>query len=310
MQSGDLGDPPHSNTIGLDGRQCGQVVNPSAVILPCGQRLHLQHGPIDLIIGADGDRQAAFAAATDRFAGVLQELADELSELRLALRPDVPKPQGHIARRMDNATRPFCEDTFVTRMAAVAGSVADTVLEAMKNAELSRAYVNNGGDIAVHLTQGQSFTLAMSGHDGGELGRITIQHDDPIRGIATSGRHGRSHSLGIADSVTVLAHNAASADVAATLIANAVDLPGHPAITRVPASTLDESSDLGDLPVVTGLGQLTQSEARHALSYGRACSDSYIQRNLVSGAALFLQDQSETTCPAQLSLTQRTSHHA
>ena len=285
-------------------------MGPSAVILPCGQRLHLQHGPIDLIIGADGDRQAAFTAATDRFASVLQELADELPELRLAMRADVPKPQGHIAGRMDDAVRPFCDETFVTRMAAVAGSVADTVLEAMKTTELSRAYVNNGGDIAVHLTQGQSFTLAMSGHDGRELGRITIQHDDPIRGIATSGRHGRSHSLGIADSVTVLARNAASADVAATLIANAVDLPGHPAITRVAASTLDETSDLGDLPVVTGVGPLSLRDVRHALSYGRARSDRYIQRNLVSGVAIFLQDQSETTCPAQLSLTQRTPHHA
>jgi hypothetical protein len=26
-----------------------------------GRRLHLQHGPIDLIIGADGDRESAFA---------------------------------------------------------------------------------------------------------------------------------------------------------------------------------------------------------------------------------------------------------
>lgn len=281
-----------------------------ADILPCGKRLHLQHGPIDLIIGADGDRKAAFKAATDRFATVLEELVSELPELRLQLSVDAPIPFGHVARRMDQAVRPFTQGTFVTRMAAVAGSVADTILEAMSAMSLSRAYVNNGGDIALHLAEGQSFTLAMAGHDLCDLGRVTIHHDDPIRGIATSGRHGRSFSLGIADSVTVLAVNAASADAAATLIANAVDLPGHAAITRQPASQLDDTSDLGDLPIVVACEPLSVHDKICALSYGRALTDEYIQRNLISGAALFLQGQSDTTCPAQLTLAQRTPNHA
>ena len=59
-----------------------------------------------------------------------------------------------------------------------------------------------------------------------------------MRGIATSGWRGRSFSLGIADAVTVLAATAAEADAAATVIANAVDLPGHPAIdTRAGAAS-------------------------------------------------------------------------
>ena len=37
------------------------------------------------------------------------------------------------------------------------------------------------------------------------LGKATVRADDPVRGVATSGRHGRSFSLGIADAVTVLA---------------------------------------------------------------------------------------------------------
>ena len=51
-----------------------------------------------------------------------------------------------------------------------------------------------------------------------------------MRGVATSGWRGRSFSLGIADAVTVLARTGAAADAAATIIANAVDLPGHPAV--------------------------------------------------------------------------------
>lgn len=281
-----------------------------AVILPCGQRLHLQHGPIDLIIGAEGDQQTAFRVATERFSTILEELVSELPELRLPLTRDAPTPLGDTAQRMDRAVRPTVTNTYVTRMAAVAGSVADTVLDAMKVATLSRAYVNNGGDIALHLTKGQTFTLAMAGHDGFDFGRITIQYDDPIRGIATSGRHGRSFSLGIADSVTALAENAARADVAATLIANAVDLPEHPAITRAPATTLDDTSDLADLPVVVACGRLAEYDITNALELGRAKTDAFIDQNLISGAALFLQGQSETTCPAQLSIAQRTPHYA
>ncbi len=282
----------------------------SAVILPCGQRLHLQHGPIDLIIGVDGDRQAAFSAAKTRFTTVLQELSDELSELRLPLTSDVPRPLGHIAQRMDTAARPFCTDGFVTRMAAVAGSVADTILDAMKDTSVTRAYVNNGGDIAIHLKPGQSFTLAMADHDGIDLGQIQIQYDDPIRGIASSGRHGRSHSLGIADSVSVLARDAASADVAATLVANAVDLPDHPAITRTVACDLDDDSDLGELLVVTDIGELSEDETSQALQNGAARAVTYLHRNLISGVALFLNGQSESICPAEISLTQRTLQHA
>jgi ApbE superfamily uncharacterized protein (UPF0280 family) len=49
-------------------------MNPMAAILPCGTRLHLQHGPIDLIISADGQRERAFEAANACFQTVLTEL--------------------------------------------------------------------------------------------------------------------------------------------------------------------------------------------------------------------------------------------
>ena len=106
-------------------------MGPVARILPCGTRLHLQHGPIDLVIGADGDREAAFAAAKARFEVVLEELVGELPLLKSQVTAYSPCPVGAISQRMDQATRPHCQ-TFVTRMAAVAGAVADTVLEAMQ----------------------------------------------------------------------------------------------------------------------------------------------------------------------------------
>jgi len=284
-------------------------MGPVAALLPDGKRLHLQHGPIDLIIGADGDRDRAFQAARARFETVLAELVQELATLR-ARSPSVPA-SGQIANKMLMAAAHFDTSAFVTPMAAVAGAVADTILKAMTDAaNLSRAYVNNGGDIAIHLTPGARFKMAMAGHDGRGLGQIDIGFQDGIRGIATSGRHGRSLSLGIADSVTVLARSAAVADVAATLIANAVDLPGHPAITRKPAALCDDASDLGDQLVVTGCGTLSQEDTAQALANGAARARQFQNKGDITSACLFLNGQTATLHGTQFSITQGRREYA
>lgn len=285
-------------------------MGPTATILPDGARLHLQHGPIDLVISADGARKAAFEAATARFQCILNELVTELAALRQPLTAQTAAPKGAIARRMHQAAMPLRSAGYLTRMASVAGSVADEVLQAMTQAaDLRRAYVNNGGDIAVHLTQDASFTTAMMDHEGQPLGQIKLTDQDGVGGIATSGRHGRSFSLGIADSVTVLAKSAAQADVAATVIANAVDVPGHPAITRQAASRLDDTSDLGDLPVVTQCGQLSASDIAQALQNGYDRAETYINLKQIKGAALFLQGQSLATSGHLLSLQNKELHY-
>lgn len=260
-----------------------------AALSTCGTRLHLQHGPIDLIVKADGDRHAAFAAAARRFETILPELVAELGLLRSPLTPQSPQPEGTVARRMDAAARQFVETGFLTRMAAVAGSVADEVLQAMtRAARLERAMVNNGGDIALFLAEGAQYAVRMKSVTGTDLGDIVIRAGDGIGGIATSGRHGRSFSLGIADSVTVLAQTGAMADTAATLVANAVDVPGHPAITRAPANSLAPDSDLGSIPVVTGCAALPAALRDRALATGLARAEAYVQAGRIHGCALFL----------------------
>lgn len=285
---------------------------PQVAILDGGGRLHLQHGPIDLIIGADADqlggREQAFRAAAARFDGLLEALVDELPALRAELRPDTPEPAGPVARRMHFAALPYASEVFVTRMAAVAGSVADEILSAMTLAvPLRRAYVNNGGDIAIHMATGQHFTTAMAASDGQDLGRITLAADDGIAGIASSGAGGRSHSFGIADSVTTLAASAAQADVAATLIANAVDLPGHAAIRRRPACELQPDSDLGSRPVVIGVGSLSAVETRRALASGAALAARLVKEGRIAGAALFLRGEQMLT-GAQFRPSERLEH--
>ncbi|CAN5356382.1 UPF0280 family protein [soil metagenome] len=262
-----------------------------------GKRLHLQDGPIDLIVeacGTDSEVRAAYEVAFRRFTGLLDTLCDELPELRRAAHPDMCTLQGRVARRMHAAVAPFAEAAFITPMAAVAGAVAEEVLGAMTiSAELDRAYVNNGGDIALHLTGNERFTVGLVDHPGvpGLIGKTVIAASDSMRGIATSGWHGRSFSLGIADAVTVLARTAAQADAAATMIANAVDLPGHPLIIRQPAHDIQPDNDLGARLVTRGVGKLSYDEIITALEAGAGRARAFFAAGLIEGAALHLQGE-------------------
>jgi ApbE superfamily uncharacterized protein (UPF0280 family) len=273
--------------------------SPQITWLADGKRLHLQDGPIDLIIEANGtpdNVRTAYANAAARFDGLLDELCAELQLLRAQADPVSSKLQGTTARRMHDAVAPFAGDHFITPMAAVAGAVAEEILEAMTlAATLDRAYVNNGGDIALHLTAGQSFSVGLIDRPDRPslIGKTIVRSEDATRGIATSGRHGRSFSLGIADAVTVLAKTAAQADAAATIIGNAVDLPGHAAIARVPANDIQPDSDLGDRLVTRSVGFLSQDEIMQALAAGADCARELMQRGLIEGAALTLQGQIE-----------------
>jgi ApbE superfamily uncharacterized protein (UPF0280 family) len=325
---------------------------PQAHWLEDGRRLHLNHGPIDLIVeafGEEDERCAAYAQAVARFETILTELVAELPRLRMAVASPVdgaqyphPSPlpargretpaspfgprspvlahrsvvaesasplrggvrgegsdpaafsnfSGPTARRMEAAVAPLAKD-FITPMAAVAGAVADEVLAAMiAGRRLERAYVNNGGDSALHLEAGQSMRLAIAGTGHGLADRITIHARDRVRGVATSGWRGRSFSLGIADAVTVLARTGAEADAAATIVANAVDLPGHPAVTRQPAHDLAPDSDLGGRLVTTGVGGLSSAEIAEALERGFGVAGDLRRRGLIEAAALFLAGQS------------------
>ena len=261
------------------------------------RRLHLQDGPIDLIVEAHGsaaNKHAAYDAAIGRFTGLLDELCDELPLLRTAADPNACALQGVVARRMHAAVAPFAADHFITPMAAVAGSVAEEVLGAMvQAAPLSRAYVNNGGDIALYLTEAEAFTVGLIDRpDALGLMRTTvIRADDPARGIATSGWHGRSFSLGIADAVTVLAATAAQADAAATIVANAVDLRDHPAVIRCPANELQPDCDLGPRLVTRQVGLLREFEIAAALEAGAAKARQLLGRGLIEAAALHLKGE-------------------
>lgn len=275
----------------------GPMNGPSAQRLADG-RLHLGHGPIDVVLRGFGPPHAVLAAETAaalRFRTILEEIVAELDELRRPVADD-PFLQGAVPRRMLGACAPFAaRGIFVTAMAAVAGAVADELLATMRVAapDLARAFVNDGGDIALFVAPGHSLAIGLAAApmpDSGFDGALSISARDGIGGIATSGRGGRSFSLGIADAVTVLARDAATADAAATLIANAVDLDS-PAVRRRPAIELDPDSDLGERLVTVGLGKLTAAEVAAALEAGAACAEAWCRAGLIRAAALRLCGQ-------------------
>ena len=263
-------------------------------------RWHFQHGPIDLIIGADGDPAAvdrAIEHAWARFQGVLTELVSELTLLRVPVQ-DARTVKGPVAQRMVQACWPHRE-RFITPMAAVAGAVADELIAFFRAEErIRRACINNGGDIALHLTPRESYRVGLYA----DLGRIErrerhtldgdfeVRNDLPVRGVATSGWRGRSFSLGIADSVTVLARNAAEADAAATMVANSVNIE-DPAILRRPACDLKDDTDLGGRLVTVSVGALSADRVGEALDAGASAAHELIQRGEIFAAGLWLQGQ-------------------
>ena len=273
--------------------------------LPDG-RWHFQHGPMDIIIGASGSPasvETAHAAAWKRFTGILDELVRELAALRRPVRGPCPV-RGAIARRMWHACQPY-QSSFITPMAAVAGAVAQELIACYSKSGVSRAWINNGGDIALHLAPSQSVRIGLYTdlarldlneiHGGiGIDGQFEVASVLPVRGVATSGWRGRSFSLGIADSVTVLARTASEADAAATVIANAVDV-ADARIVRQPACELKDDTDLGSLPVTVDVPPLESALVQQALRAGLKRAQALRAAGLIWSAALVCQNQITTT---------------
>jgi uncharacterized protein len=265
-------------------------------------RWHLQHGPIDIVLKAEGEAAAVAAAHAEvwvRFAGVLAELVAELPMLRRPVVEGACPLQGRIARRMWQACVPH-RSGFITPMAAVAGAVAEELIACYRRPGVARAWVNDGGDIALHLSPGTALRIGLFAdlaqlHPAAALrdrlhsdAAFEVRAEMPVRGVATSGWRGRSFSLGIADSVTVFARSAAEADAAATVVANAVNV-ADARILRRPASELKDDSDLGDIPVTVDVPPLEARPVHEALATGRACAEALRDAGFIAAAALVCQ---------------------
>jgi len=250
-------------------------------------RLFLQHGPINIVIEAIGvDKKLAYFDAKKYFETLLDELVLDLKILKKEVVLN-RKFSNKISQGMQDATEKFTP-SFITPMAAVAGSIADNILKILVDSKnLEKAYVNNGGDVAFHLSQNQVMKTSLAAIPNMFA---EIEFKDQSRGIATSGWKGKSFSRGIADSVTVLADNAAMADAAATMICNAVDIYNHPKILKKPASEIYEESDLKNLLITVEVGELTKVEIREAIKNGYVTALQYVQKGLINNALIQLRE--------------------
>ncbi|WP_051548186.1 UPF0280 family protein [Sneathiella glossodoripedis] len=269
-------------------------------MMPDGRRLHLQHGPIDLICLAEGpdiEVYKAYQQADRYFETLLQGLVNDLPILRQKAGEEgrwIKAPNiCAVSENMIKAAEQFSHSYFVTPMAGVAGAVADAVLTEMcRETNLAKAYVNNGGDIAFSLSPGKVFkTVIVDNPDNPRCdAEIEITNSQPVRGIATSGWRGRSLSMGIADAVTVLARNAVDADIAATLIAGDVYVADNAVLQR-PAEEIDASTDLGRRLVTVDVKTLSPQARREALMKGMRTANVFMSKGVISGAYLSLQGE-------------------
>jgi len=169
------------------------------------------------------DSKAAIQAAVKEIKQHRKRLVEFIMkhpDFQYKLRPiDTNADAPRIIKLMMAASR----EANVGPMASVAGALADIGLEAMLREKARIAIVEDGGEIAaftekpivVSIFSSNSILLS-------KIGFFLERKDCPI-GIATSSsKTSHSLSLGKADSVTVVADNAALADAAATAICNSV----------------------------------------------------------------------------------------
>ncbi len=195
-------------------------------ILPNGTVL-VEYGPMRMFINVymSGNpvvelaREGAYMAIK-----VLKDLARFLPVIRekaqgLEIREGFPD----VVRRMIEATKKM-EEPDLTPLASVAGAASDVVADFIFSQGGTKIIVDNGGDIAIRLREGEMAKVGVKTDIDSKHPTylITIDSTMGIGGVATSGLGGRSFTKGIASAVTVLSENASLADAAATAIGNRV----------------------------------------------------------------------------------------
>jgi len=115
------------------------------------------------------------------------------------------------------------EKTGVGPMAAVAGALADLMLEDAVNEGCRYAIIENGGDIAMQVDRAAKVVVyAGSSPFSGKIGFEVMPEETPMGVCTSSGTVGHSISFGNADAAVAFADSAALADAAATALGNSV----------------------------------------------------------------------------------------
>jgi ApbE superfamily uncharacterized protein (UPF0280 family) len=248
-------------------------------------------GPMRLIIRAWDENKPQIdliREAADKSFTYLERIARCRPLLSRPIAAIEDLPQDELALSMINSTRAIGDED-LTPMAAVAGTIADAVANWLFERGATRVIVDNGGDIAVRLADGETVTVGVrpqviSRHISHV---IYLDSGRSTWGVTTSGVGGRSLTRGIASAVTVLANNASVADAAATAIGNACYVQDD-LIIQMPAEKIDPTSDLKDIPATTEVGPLSSEKILTAINSARKKADDLAQKGFIVGAFIAL----------------------
>lgn len=250
-------------------------------------RVFVDYGPASMVITARRDGVDLPELASQAFPLIrdsLREIAEALPILRQYPRDGDFSGLSGLPLVMAEAVLATGEPT-LTPMAAVAGTMADTVADWIYARGADFVAVNNGGDIALRLAPGQQLRMGILPDLEGSISQvITIRSEDGIGGVCTSGLGGRSLTRGIASSVSVFAARCAVADACATHIANCSYIDS-PRVHTCLAGEIEPESDIAGLTIVSAVEKLTEEEAERGLAQIRAEAEKQLRRGNLLFAA-------------------------
>jgi ApbE superfamily uncharacterized protein (UPF0280 family) len=258
-----------------------------------GGTVLVDYGPMHMFISVSENGKPLIQLAEEgaRFAmRVLEDLAKFLSVIKkksLGLGTEEIFPD--VVQRMIEATKKMKEPD-LTPLAAVAGSASDVVADFIFSRGGTKIIVDNGGDIAIRLREGEVARVGIKTEIDAKQPTYLISIDSTmgIGGVATSGLGGRSFTKGIASAATVLSQTAAFSDAAATVIGNFTNVE-DPSIVRSLAEKIYPDTDIAGEWVSIKVGKLSEEKVEEALNNGLSKAHSVYQRGLIHGALIALQ---------------------
>jgi hypothetical protein len=142
----------------------------------------------------------------------------QLDEVEVSKGKERSEPPEIVMRMIDAASK-----FGIGPMAAVAGTIAEFAVQAMRDAGATYAMVDNGGDIAL-LTDREVLVGIYAGSSSfSNKIALRVKPSSSLLGICTSsGTVGHSISFGTADAATAISKSASLSDAAATALGNAV----------------------------------------------------------------------------------------
>ena len=268
------------------------------LVLPDGTVL-VDYGPMHMFISAFENKKPLIKLAEEgaHFAmKVLEDLAKFLSVIKKKSKElEIEETFPDVVRRMIEATKKM-EEPDLTPLAAVAGTASDVVADFMFSRGGTKIIVDNGGDIAIRLREGEVARVGIKTEIDSKQPTYLISIDSTmgIGGVATSGLGGRSFTKGIASAATLISEAASFSDAAATVIGNFTNIEDQE-VSRSLAEKIYPDTDIAGEWITVKVGRLCEEKIEKALTNGLSKANSICEKGLIKGAFIALQGKAVWT---------------